>query len=188
MELAHIFIGQAILLSTVLGVLWCADERWASAPIRWAVRARWCAVADERGGALLLLSSTLFIFFLAECFVSQAGLLRLKRVRRRVREARQLLFQNTLVLFILFISAYVLQSLSARAYGFLGLAMAFTLVEMMGTLAGLRLVVTWARLGILVAGSGVFVLTFVRGADQAMSDAQKWLRVLAMLLQRRRTA
>lgn len=177
MEIGHILISQAIFFSSIIATVAMSESSRSAASLRYLYELPFIRVSGEKGAIMLLFALSVFLLIAIDLLSSQARVCRMKRMHRQAKKARAYHVQNTLVVFISFICAYIFQSLNFRTYNLLGLALVIMNTKSVVLLLSLTVISTWLYFAFIVCNTLVLCLTFLKNFERHYSVAVSLLRL-----------
>lgn len=165
MELGHLLTSHAILISSFFAAIALTENKKYASSLRALSNFSLIKVSGEKGAILLLFALSCIFMTIIEFISSQAKVSGCKSIYKRSRAAKHLHMQALLSSFIIFICAYIFQSLSFRVYNLLGIALLSVNLRTIFMLLGAKLLCTWLYMIFLFSLLLVFGFTFIMNFD-----------------------
>ncbi|KAI5168317.1 hypothetical protein PAEPH01_0030 [Pancytospora epiphaga] len=165
MQLAHMVVGQALVLMTVATVLKISESSKFTKLLNRFSELRSLRIADEKGVILFFLAVSYLILPVLQVLSSQAKISRHTTFYKRVKAAKASLFCNSMVLHAIFLSAYIFKALTSRVYNLIGLSFIFMFLSFISKLFCMTLLYNWGYFSFYICIFIVSMLVFVGNAD-----------------------
>lgn len=166
MELAHLITGQLVLISTLLSIFTFSDDPRLGKIINSVKTISWVRVGDLKGFILAFIAINVFMIFLLDWMHSQATISKKKIFSKTIKRSKNIMLQNTAIIFITLISAYIFNSITARVCNFLTMTLFFTYINIIGILSKIKILETWGYFGSAICIILVTLHTFVNTMDR----------------------
>lgn len=177
MELGHLLIGQAIIISSLVATITLSESSRCASSLRYLSSLSFVRVSGEKGAILLLFALSCLLLISLNFLVSQAKLCKFNNLHKRARKARSTHLECILIAFIAFISAYIFQNLNFRVYNLLGVSIILLNINSLCTLIGIDLFRTWLYISFVMCTLLVFSFTFIQGMERYYSFVMSLMKI-----------